>query len=191
MEDVKNQGANGGNSGNGTEGANIEMQREIDKAVTKALATQKAKLDKEYGDRQAELQAKLDAFESKGLTDAEKAAKQIEAAAKAEAKFNEQLKRLEVKQQFVAMGVEEADYSPVIDDFFKGDFTGATSKLSAIVEKKANQLAEEKFKASAANIPDPKTGSDGGGMTKEKFQKLTYSQQMAELEKHPEYAKFI
>ena len=146
MEDVKNQGANGGNSGNGTEGANIEMQREIDKAVTKALATQKAKLDKEYGDRQAELQAKLDAFESKGLTDAEKAAKQIEAAAKAEAKFNEQLKRLEVKQQFVAMGVEEADYSPVIDDFFKGDFTGATSKLSAIVEKKANQLAEEKFK---------------------------------------------
>lgn len=188
MEDNKN--LNGGNPGNGTEDANIELQRKIDQAVTKALATQKAKLDKEYGDKQAELQAKLDAFESKGLTDAEKAAKQLEAAAKAEANYKEQLKRLEVKQQFVAMGVEEGDYSPVIDDFFKGDYANATSKLAAIVEKKANQIAEEKFKASAANIPDPKTGSSKA-ITKEEFQKLTYSQQMAEIAKNPELTKYI
>lgn len=189
MEDNKN--FNGGAPGDGTDGANVEMQREIDRAVSKALATQKAKLDKEYGDRNAELQAKLDAFESKGMTDAEKAAKQIEDAKKAEALYNEKISRLEVNKEFVAMGIEEADYAPVVDDYFKGDFKSATSKIAAIVEKKASQLAEVKYKALAANIPDAKTGTDGKTWTKESFGKLTYSQQMAEISKNPELVKLI
>ena len=46
MEENKNiTGVNGGTAGNDG-GANIEMQKEIDRAVSKALATQKAKLDK-------------------------------------------------------------------------------------------------------------------------------------------------
>lgn len=191
MEENKNTGTNGGNSGNGTEGANIELQREIDKAVTKALATQKAKLDKEYGDRETELRTKLDAFESKGMTDAEKVAKQIADAQKSEKLYNEKLKRLDVNKEFVTMGVEEADYSPIVDDFFKGDFKNATSKIAAIVEKRATQLAEQKYKELASNIPDAKTGSDGKTWTKETFGKLTYSQQMSEISKNPDLMKLI
>ena len=190
MEENKNL-ENGGTSGNGTDGANIDLQREIDRAVTKALATQKAKLDKEYGDREAELRGKLDAFESKGMTDAEKVAKQIASAEKAEKLYNEKMKRLEVNGEFVAMGVEEADYSPIVDDFFKGDFKNATSKIASLVEKRATQLAEEKYNTLVANIPDAKTGTDGKTWTKESFGKLTYSQQMAEISKNPDLIKLI
>ena len=185
------QDLNGGAPGNDG-GADIEKQKEIDRAVTKALKTQKENLEKEHNAKLKTLQDKLDAFENNGLTDAEKAAKQVKAAAEKEALYVEKLKRLEVGQEFSNMGVEEADYSPILDDFFKGDFKNATSKLSAIIEKKATALAETKYKALTSNIPEPNQGNDKDKKwTKESFGKLTYSQQMAEIEKNPELIKLI
>lgn len=187
MEENKNGGVPGEDGG-----VDIETQKLIDRAVTKALATQKAKLDKEHGEAVKGLQDRLDAFENNGLTDAEKAAKQVKAAEEKERLYNEKLKRFDVGQEFAAMGVEEADYTPVIDDFFKGEFKSAASKLSAIIDKKATALAETKYKALTANIPDAKTGAEGEKKwTKETFGKLTYSQQMAEINKNPELIKLI
>lgn len=190
MEDIIKTGGNGGETGK-DEGANIEMQKEIDRAVTKALATQKAKLDKEHADEKAVLQGKLDAFENAGLTDAEKAAKQIAAAKAAEENYNSMMKRLEVKGEFAAMGIDEADYTPVIDDYFKGDFKSATSKLGDIIKKEAAKQAQVLYNAQIANIPQPKTGKDDKTWTRETFAKLTYSQQMAEISKDPTLIKLI
>lgn len=194
MEDNKtNPIPNGGAVGNGTDGANaeIELQRKIDRAVTQALATQKAKLDKEHGDQLAELQNKLNAFAENGLTDAEKAAKSIKDANEAKQNYETKLKRLEVNSEFGKAGIEESDYAPVVDDLFKGDFKSATSKIAAVIEKRATALAEKKYNDLAAKIPDAKTGTDGKVWTKAEFQKLTYSQQMHEISKNPELEKLI
>lgn len=185
------------NKGGGVPGADgganneAEIQRKIDQAVTKALNTQKTKLDKEYGEKMAGLQSKIDAFENAGLTDAEKAAKQVADAAKAQKDYEERVKRLDVKGEFVAMGVDEADFNPVIDDFFKGDFKSATAKIAAIVDKKADEKAQEKYNKLVEGIPEAKTGKDGKTWTKEEFSKLTYSQQMAEISKNPALIKLV
>ncbi|MGN1104452.1 MAG: hypothetical protein ACI4QI_06190 [Candidatus Coproplasma sp.] len=174
-------------------GANneAEIQRRIDQAVTKALNTQKSKLDKEYSEQTAALRSKLTAFENAGLTDAEKAAKQIADAAQAQKDYEERVKRLDVKGEFVAMGVDENDFNPIIDDFFKGDFKSATAKIAAIVDKKADEKAQKKYNKLIEGIPDAKTGKDGKTWTREEFGKLTYSQQMAEISKNPELAKLV
>lgn len=190
MEDIKT-GENGGNVGGNNDNANIEMQKEIDRAVSKALATQKAKLDKEHSEQIGILQGKLDAFENAGLTDAEKAAKQIAAAKAAEDNYNTMVKRFEVKSEFAAMGIDEADYAPVIDDLFKGDFKSATSKIGSIVKKEAAKQAQTLYNAQIANIPQPKTGKDDKVWTKESFGKLTYSEQMAEISKDPSLVKLV
>lgn len=191
MEENNNTtGVNGGTAGNDG-GANIEMQKEIDRAVSKALATQKAKLDKEHSEQLGVLQGKLEAFENAGLTDAEKAAKQFEAAKAAEENYKNMVKRLEVKGEFAAMGIDEADYAPVMDDLFNGDYKSATSKIGGIIKKEAEKKAQALYNAQIANIPQPKTGKDDKAWTKESFAKLTYSQQMAEISKDPSLAKLV
>lgn len=181
---------NGGNGGNNGE-ANIELQKEIDKAVTKALATQKAKLDKEYNDNISALQGKLAEFENAGLTDAEKVAKQLQAAKEAESAYNEKIKRLEIAGEFKTMGIEETDYAPIVDDYFKGDFKSATAKISSIIEKKAAAKAESLYNEQIKKTPNPKTGGNDKPWTKETFAALTYSQQMEEISKDQSLIKLL
>lgn len=185
----------GAGSDNGTETANadIERQKEIDRAVTKALATQKANLEKEHNAQMSEMSKKLKAFEEQGLTDAEKVAKRLQEAENAEKDYKEKTQKLELGVSFSKMGVSEEDYNPIIDAYLKGDFISANAKISEVITKRANEIASEKYNDAVSKLPGANQGNnDGKGeMTKAKFDKLTYSQQMAELNMHPEYTKFL
>ena len=136
---------------------------------------------------------KLKAFEEQGLTDAEKVAKRLQEAEIAEKDYKEKTQKLELGVSFSKMGVSEEDYNPIIDAYLKGDFISANAKISEVITKRANEIASEKYNDAVSKLPGANQGnSDGKGeMTKAKFDKLTYSQQMAELNMHPEYTKFL
>ena len=194
QQNLQNFANNGGDLGANKETnvADIEMQSKIDKAVTKVLQTQKANLEREYNETLQGYQNQLKAFEEKGLTDAEKAAKQLKAAADAEKSYKEMKQRLELEVNFSKMGVAEEDYKSIIDSYLKNDFISANSKIAEVIEKRANEIAAQKYNANVQNLPNPNQGnSNDGEMTKAKFDKLTYSQQMELLDKHPEFTKFL
>lgn len=181
------------NGGDPAPEGNKELQSTIDKAVTKALQTQKANLDAAH---QAELQAlqnKLNAFEEKGLTDAEKVERQLKAAVEAEKQYKVKEQKLELGISFSKMGISEDDYSPIIDAYLSGQFILANQKIGEIIDKRANELAAQKYNDALSKTPDPNIGKDpkNGEMTREKFVKMSYTEQMELLEKHPEYAKFL
>lgn len=169
------------------------VQSIVDKAVTKALATQKAKLDAAHNEEISSLQNKLNSFEEKGLTDAEKVAKQLKEAADAKKSYEVEKQKLQLEKSFAKMGITEEDYLPVISDYLSSNFISANEKLGEIIEKRANELAAQKYNEAVSKIPNPNGGnsSKDGEMTKAKFDKLTYTEQMELLEKHPEYAKFL
>ena len=169
------------------------VQSIVDKAVTKALATQKARLDAAHNEEISSLQNKLNSFEEKGLTDAEKVAKQLKEAADAKKSYEVEKQKLQLEKSFAKMGIAEEDYLPVISDYLSSNFISANEKLGEIIEKKANELAAQKYNEAVSKIPNPNGGnsSKDGEITKAKFDKLTYTEQVELLEKHPEYAKFL
>lgn len=189
--------ADGGDSDNGAKDQMSDedkrVQSIVDKAVTKALATQKAKLDAAHNEEVASLQSKINSFEEKGLTDAEKVAKQLRESEAAKKSYEIEKQKLQLERSFAKMNIAEEDYIPIIDSYMSGNFLSANEKIGEVIEKRANELAAQKYNDAVSKISNPNGGNStkDGEMTKAKFDKLTYTEQMELLEKHPEYAKFL
>jgi len=165
-------------------------ESEKDAEVTKAIKTREMKLKEEFQTQFDELTNKLKAFEEKGLTDAEKVAKQLEEAKSEKQKYLEQTKRLELGVSFSKMGIEEEFYTPLIDDYIKNDFISANKKIAEIINKRANEIAAQKYNKNLENMPTPKN-TEPKAMTKAEFDNLSYTQMISALEKEPSLKKFL
>lgn len=165
-------------------------ESEKDTEVTKAIKTREAKLKEEFQSQIEELNGKLKSFEEKGLTDAEKVAKQLEEAKTEKQKYLEEKKRLELGVSFSKMGIEEESYIPLIDDYIKNDFVSANKKIAEIINNRANEIAAQKYNKNLENMPTPKN-TEPKAMTKAEFDKLSYTQMLTEIEKNPSLRKFL
>ena len=150
------------------------------------------------------LQDSMKALESAKLSADEKNKKDLEDLIKAtkESEYNFKLKsnRLEAIEIFKNAGLNESDYKDFVDQesksYIVSDDEEKTKMLAQSFVNTLNsqkKMVEDKIrKEIQGNNPTPPNGDGNDTMTREKLNKMTYSEEMAFAQKNPDvYAQLI
>ena len=148
-----------------------------------------------------ELTAKVKELEEKTLTAEQLKEKEVKAALekanKAEINYLKKSNRLEAIGILNRANIGEDEYKDFLDDIVSTDLEKTKALATNIAQTVSNQrkkAIEETKKEIQGNNPVPPASNknDGGIMTQEKFNKLTYSEELKFAAEHPdEYKKFI
>ena len=128
-------------------------------------------------------------MQSANLTDEEKVKQALADAKEAEEKFNRKSIRLDVEKVLVQGGLSEKDYEGVIDSFVTLDRDSSIAAANNLIKMIAGQkeAAEAAVKAQLQEqLKNTPKGKENGEVTKEDFDKMTYSEQLAFMETHPD-----
>lgn len=166
--------------------------------VSKEQYNKKAK---EVNTATEELTAKVKELEEKTLTAEQLKEKEVKAALekanKAEINYLKKSNRLEAIGILNSANIGEDEYKNFLDDIVSTDLEKTKALATNIAQTVSNQrkkAIEETKKEIQGNNPVPPASNknDGGIMTQEKFNKLTYSEELKFAAEHPdEYKKFI
>ena len=150
------------------------------------------------------LQDSMKALESAKLSADEKNKKDLEDLIKAtkESEYNFKLKsnRLEAIEIFKNAGLNESDYKDFVDQESKSYIVSDDEEKTKILAqsfvntlKSQKKMVEDKIrKEIQGNNPTPPNGDGNDTMTREKLNKMTYSEEMAFAQKNPDvYAQLI
>lgn len=156
---------------------------------------------KEVNTATEELTAKVKELEEKTLTAEQLKEKEVKAALekanKAEINYLKKSNRLEAIGILNRANIGEDEYKDFLDDIVSTDLEKTKALATNIAQTVSNQrkkAIEETKKEIQGNNPVPPASNknDGGIMTQEKFNKLTYSEELKFAAEHPdEYKKFI
>lgn len=156
---------------------------------------------KEVNTATEELTAKVKELEEKTLTAEQLKEKEVKAALekanKAETNYLKKSNRLEAIGILNSANIGEDEYKDFLDDIVSTDLEKTKALATNIAQTVSNQrkkAIEETKKEIQGNNPVPPASNknDGGIMTQEKFNKLTYSEELKFAAEHPdEYKKFI
>ena len=150
------------------------------------------------------LQDSMKALESAKLSADEKNKKDLEDLIKAtkESEYNFKLKsnRLEAIEIFKNAGLNENDYKDFVDQESKSYIVSDDEEKTKILAQSfvntlnsQKKMVEDKIrKEIQGNNPTPPNGDGNDVMTREKLNKMTYSEEMAFAQKNPDvYAQLI
>jgi outer membrane murein-binding lipoprotein Lpp len=156
---------------------------------------------KEVNTATEELTAKVKELEEKTLTAEQLKEKEVKAALekanKAETNYLKKSNRLEAIGILNSANIGEDEYKDFLDDIVSTDLEKTKALATNIAQTVSNQrkkAIEETKKEIQGNNPVPPASNknDGGIMTQEKFNELTYSEELKFAAEHPdEYKKFI
>lgn len=156
---------------------------------------------KEVNTATEELTAKVKELEEKTLTAEQLKEKEVKAALekanKAETNYLKKSNRLEAIGILNSANIGEDEYKDFLDDIVSTDLEKTKALATNIAQTVSNQrkkAIEETKKEIQGNNPVPPASNknDGGIMTQEKFNNLTYSEELKFAAEHPdEYKKFI
>ena len=163
------------------------LPKSVSKEVFDKTASELSKVKKE-----------LQALKEASMTDAEKLQAELDKAKEAQALYNKELSKLRAKEIFVAAGLTEEDYTPILELVVSEDEETTKARAKSMVDLITAQkaAAEKAIKAELLKgTPKPKPGdsgdSDGEKMTKEKFKKLSlFEKQKFALENPDAYKEF-
>ena len=156
---------------------------------------------KEVNSATEELTAKIKELEEKTLTAEQLKEKEVKAALekanKAETDYLKKSNRLEAIGILRGANISEDEYNDFLDDIVSTDMhktKALANNIARTVSKQRKKAIEETKKEIQGNNPTPpaSNNNDAGVMTQEKFDKLTYSQELKFATEHPEeYKNFI
>lgn len=156
---------------------------------------------KEVNSATEELTAKIKELEEKTLTAEQIKEKEVKAALekanKAETNYLRKSNRLEAIGILREAKISEEEYNDFLDDIVSTDLEktkALANNIARTVSKQRKKAIEETKKEIQGNNPTPPASdnNDAGIMTQEKFDKLTYSQELKFAAEHPEeYKNFI
>lgn len=157
------------------------LPKSVSKDVFDKTASELSKVKKE-----------LKALKEASMTDAEKLQAELDKAKEAQVIYNKELSKLRAKEIFVAAGLTETDYAPILDVVVSEDEettkTRAKSMVDLITAQKA--AAEKAIKAELLKgTPKPKPGEGDTGITKEQFEKMNWKERTELKQKDPELFK--
>ena len=131
-----------------------------------------------------------DELKEKAIKDA------LEEAEKTKREYNLKSNRLEAIRILEQANLKEEDYKDFIDDIVKEDIEKTksltTSIVSTLSRTKENAIEETKKQIQGDNPTPPAGDGNADVMTKEKLAKMTYTEEVAFMQKNPElYQKLI
>lgn len=147
------------------------------------------------------MQQQLDAYAAKeaeweqqrqaGLSDQERLQEALARAEATQAEYARKSARLDAEQVLVKAGMTADQYGPLLDSLVSED-SGKTveraNALVALVAAQSKAASDAAVRGMLASTPTPSagTGNDGGVVTKERFDAMTYSEQVAFKAENPE-----
>lgn len=158
------------------------LPKSVSKEVFDKTASELAKVKKELRDLQEST-----------MTAEEKLKAELEKATTAQLTYAKELSKLRAKEIFVAAGLTEADYNPILDAVVSEDEETTKARAKSMVDLIAAQksAAEKALRAELLKgTPKPPAGKDGK-MTKEDFDKLTLTEKAKFKLENPELYKTI
>lgn len=158
------------------------LPKSVSKEVFDKTASELAKVKKELRDLQEST-----------MTAEEKLKAELEKATTAQLTYAKELSKLRAKEIFVAAGLTEADYNPILDAVVSEDEETTKARAKSMVDLIAAQksAAEKALRAELLKgTPKPPAGKNGE-MTKEDFDKLTLTEKAKFKLENPELYKTI
>lgn len=148
----------------------------------------------------SDLQSKYDDLRTKNMTADEKAKEELEQLKRDKETVARQLSEIAIEKVLTQSGINsetygDEEYKSLVNDLVSD--TPDNSKVKAdnfikIFNKQKELVEKETTSNLLKNTPTPQTGADGGqGVTKEDFDKMTYSEMMNFMKESPElYAEY-
>lgn len=171
-----------------------EAEKLADQRASKAQETREEKLRAEFKNEQDVLKAELKKLQDAGKSENELQktliADTLKAAEDSKSKYESLLLKAELETKYATQGLTSEEYSPIVKAQLDGDSKGVTDYVLKAMQSFSERKAKENFNASAAGIPKP-GATKTEIMTKEKFNKLSYSEMNTALIKNPEYRKLL
>ena len=140
----------------------------------------------------SELQSKYDELRTKNMTADEKAKEELE-----KLKRDKQLSEIAVEKILAQNNINietygEEEYRNLVSDLIADSVDNSQIKTNNFVKifNKQKEIVEKETTSNLLkNTPSPKTGTDDNVVTKEDFNKMTYSQMMDFMKENPELYK--
>lgn len=161
-----------------------EVDRRVESGIQKGLETQKTKWEKEFAEKaqlSAEELAKKELQEQLGLISSK------------EKEISKRANLIEAKEFLSEAGIPKSYYEKFTGMLVSDDAEVTKSNVTNFIDmfSKTKQDIETKVKSEFSNIPAPKQGASEG-VSKEDFQKMTYSEKLKIKTEQPElFKKFM
>lgn len=143
----------------------------------------------------ANLQKELDTYKSAQMTEQEKTQQALEEAKSYVKDLEKKLCKKSVEKVLTEGGLAEADYKDIIDSLVLEDEEKSTQLAQSLVTTFNTRLEAElkvKMAEQLAKAGGKKPeGAEGGEITKEQFNQMTYTQQIKLAETNPELYKTL
>lgn len=145
----------------------------------------------------SDLQAKYDEIRTKNMTADEKAKEELEQLKKDKETVARQLSEIAVEKILTQNGINietygEEEYKNIVNDLISDSIDNSSIKANNFIKmfNKQKELVEQETTSKLLkNTPEPKTGENNDTITKEDFNKMTYSQMMNFMKENPELYK--
>lgn len=147
-----------------------------------------------------ELQTKYDELRTKNMTADEKAKDELEQLKKDKELVARQLSEIAIEKILTKNGINvetygEEEYKNLVNDLIADTVDNSSNKANnfvKILNKQKEFVEKETTSNLLKNTPTPQTGVDDKVVTKEDFDKMTYSQMMNFMKESPElYNEYI
>ncbi len=145
----------------------------------------------------SELQSKYDELRTKNMTADEKAKEELEKLKRDKELVAKQLSEIAVEKILAQNNINietygEEEYRNLVSDLIADSVDNSQIKTNNFVKifNKQKEIVEKETTSNLLkNTPSPKTGTDDNVVTKEDFNKMTYSQMMDFMKENPELYK--
>ena len=145
----------------------------------------------------SELQSKYDELRTKNMTADEKAKEELEKLKMDKELVAKQLSEIAVEKILAQNNINietygEEEYRNLVSDLIADSVDNSQIKTNNFVKifNKQKEIVEKETTSNLLkNTPSPKTGTDDNVVTKEDFNKMTYSQMMDFMKENPELYK--
>lgn len=157
------------------------LPKSVNKEVFDKTASELAKVKKELAD-----------LKNSSLTAEQKLQQALDEAAASKSQYAKELAKLRAKEIFVAAGLTEADYNPILDAVVSEDEETTKARAKSMVDLIAAQksAAEKALRAELLKgTPKPPAGGVGGTITKEQFDKMGWKERTELKQTNPELFK--
>ena len=148
----------------------------------------------------SELETKYNELRTKNMTDDEKAKEELEKLRKDKELVARQLSEIAVEKILTKNGISsenygEEEYKNLINDLISDSVDNSSNKANnfvKILNKQKDFVEKETTSKLLKNTPSPQTGADDKIVTKEDFEKMTYSEMMNFMKESPElYNEYV
>ena len=148
----------------------------------------------------SELESKYNELRTKNMTEDEKAKEELEKLRKDKELVARQLSEIAVEKILTKNGISsenygEEEYKNLINDLISDSVDNSSNKANnfvKILNKQKDFVEKETTSKLLKNTPSPQTGADDKVVTKEDFDKMTYSEMMNFMKESPElYKEYI